>query len=170
MILKSADITGRGAYADIFRRPGDIIAYKLFVSGRHSKKLAQELNRQEDDDDRRRKTFCSQCKAYQIAAADSFLSQHIPNFHGPRTIQAVLDGAHSIADQYMLNHCYAIEYINGKDTKLGAVAGLAHIVKALKAFHDAGIHHLIDASVFMPEDPQNFKFIDFALEEYEAYW
>ena len=74
---------------------------------------------------------------------------------------------------YMLDHCYVIEYIEGNARKLGeclADSRPEHIERALNSFRNLGIFHLIDASVFSLDDPDNFKFIDFAIEEFLAYW
>jgi hypothetical protein len=49
-------------------------------------------------------------------------------------------------------------------------AGHDHIDKALDAFREAGIHYLTDASIFSPDDPGKFRFIDFAIEEFPAVW
>jgi hypothetical protein len=43
---------------------------------------------------------------------------------------------------------------------------LPHIGDALRAFQRAGIAYTTDASVFFAEDPQKFKFIDFAVEAF----
>ena len=75
------------------------------------------------------------------------------------------------SNQYMLNWCYAMEHVRGAAIKLGAIpkdSRPEHIKRALNAFCQAGIHHLTDASVFSPDDPVNFKFIDFAIEEFEV--
>lgn len=72
----------------------------------------------------------------------------------------------------MLDHCYVIEYIEGNARKLGeclADSRPEHIER-LNSFRNLGIFHLIDASVFSLDDPDNFKFIDFAIEEFQAYW
>ena len=61
-----------------------------------------------------------------------------------------------------------MEYIEGEAAKLRAVDRLAHIREAHSAFHRAGIAHTTDASVFFAEDPQKFKFIDFAVEALPA--
>ncbi|MGB2665647.1 MAG: hypothetical protein WAK48_16720, partial [Candidatus Acidiferrum sp.] len=58
------------------------------------------------------------------------------------------------------------EYIEGIATKLRAVDHLAHIREAELAFHGAGIAHTSDASIFFANDPQKFKFIDFAVEAF----
>lgn len=66
-----------------------------------------------------------------------------------------------------------MEYIRGGSVKLGLYpvgSRPHHIELALAAFHDVGIHHLIDTSVFFPDDPDAFKFIDFAVEEFQTFW
>ena len=172
MILTTKDIIGCGAYADIFRPPQAMLVYKLFVSGRHPTNVGQNLTRPQDDD-RRQKTFTSECEAYDRAAQHPFLRNHIPQSFRRCVVEDVTGPAGSVADCYMLDHCYAMEYIAGNPGKLGQYpldSRAGHIESALHAFHDAGIHHLIDASVFFPDDPDNFKFIDFAMEEYPPFW
>lgn len=171
MILSIENRINFGAYADIFRAPDDL-AYKLFASGQHPTNVRQNLTRPKDDQ-RRRNTFHSECAAYRLAGQDPYLRNHVPRFAGQFQIQDVIDGDRSVAHNYMRDCCYAMEYIAGTPTKLGSYPSdscPAHINKALSAFRDAGIHYLKDASVFFPDDPENFKFIDFATEEFEAFW
>jgi len=172
MILKMKDRIGFGAYADIFWAPAETHAYKLFASGQHPTNLSQGLTRPEDDN-RRRSTFLSECEAYRRAEQHPYLRNHIPSFPGPCVIQDVMDSAQSVAHHYMLDHCYAMEYISGVPEKLGGYpTGFRpkHLEDALTAFHEVGICHVKDASVFFLNDPDNFKFIDFAIEEFEAFW
>ena len=85
----------------------------------------------------------------------------------------VTDSGASVSDRYMFTDCYVMEYVEGVARKLGefpAECRPDHVEKALQAFHEACIHYLIDASVFFPRDPDNFKFIDFGVEQYPAIW
>ncbi len=171
MILQTKDIVGAGAYAEIFRQPGDVVVCKLFINGTHQTNARQGLNRPEDEV-RRKQTFDSQCTAYQLAGKDPYLRLHVPRFHGACRIQDVHDASgKSVAHRYLLAHCYAIDYVGGSETKLGGLEQrFEHIRNAEGVFRSLGIRHLIDASVFAPEDPVNFKFIDFAMEEFEVFW
>lgn len=172
MILRMEDKFDSGAYADIFRAPGEILVYKLFVGGQHPTNVSQSLTRREDDH-RRRNTFLSECAAYDRAGLHPYLRHHIALLADRYVIENVTDGARSVAHQYMLDHCYAMEYISGSARKFGQYPSDSrpeHIQKALRTFYEAGICHLIDASVFFPDDPDNFKFIDFAIEEFQAFW
>jgi hypothetical protein len=167
MTLRMDHKLDSGAYADIFRPP-DGLVYKLFASGQYPTNVRQRLTRPEDDS-RRRNTFLSECAAYQRAGQHPYLRNHVPRFFGQFVIQDVTEGDQSVAHNYILECCYAMEYITGVATKLGGYRP-EHIQRALSAFLEAGIRHLTDASVFFPDDPENFKFIDFAIEEFEAFW
>jgi hypothetical protein len=169
MILKIANKIGCGAYADIFRAPQEIVVYKLFISGKHPTNQSQDLTEPEDDD-RRQKTFVSECEAYRLASKHSFLAKHVPRFFRPCVIHDVVGSAGSVAEQFMLDHCYSMEYIDGVPVEIGELfAGNCpvHVERALQAFRECGIKHLLDASVFFAHDPNNFKFIDFAVEEFQ---
>lgn len=156
-----------GAYADVFLNGSRV--YKLFLSGAHPQNISQGFIRKLDDE-RRHNTFLSECEAYELARSHDFLCQHVPRFYGACTIQDVQGANCSVADQYNLSDCYSMEYIDaGSPKKLGLIDDhVAHIRKALKTFHEVGIHCTIDASVFMADDPQQFKFIDFAMKEFEV--
>lgn len=172
MILRTENIIASGAYADIFRPPKSLLVYKLFISGRHPTNISQDLTRPEDDG-RRRKTCMSECKAYDRAAQHSFLCNHIAQSFCRCVVEDVTDPAGSVADRYILDCCYAMEYIEGVPMKLGNLfieSRPYHIRKALTAFREAGILHLTDPSIFSLDDPEKFRFIDFAVEEYPPCW
>jgi len=172
MVLEHKDKIASGAYADIFRPPHCGLVYKLFVSGQHHTNASQGLDGPEHDEQRRR-TFASECKAYARAAYDPFLRNHIPRSFHRCTVADVRDCAGSVADRYMLTHCYAMEYIVGVATKLVEFpieCRPDHIAKALETFRALGIDHIIDSSIFSPDDPESFRFIDFAVEEFQVSW
>jgi hypothetical protein len=151
LILRTEDLIASGAYADIFRPPGSKLAYKLFVSGEHPTNVSQGLTRPEDDE-RRRKTFVSECEAYDRVTQDPFLRHHTPHSFGRCMVADVLHSTESMADFYMLDHCYVMEYIQGNARKLGEClvdSSPEHIERALKSFRKVGIFHLNDASVFL---------------------
>jgi hypothetical protein len=77
IMLDINDTIDRGVYADIFRPSEGPLVYKLFIGFRHDTTVSQGLTDPEDDH-RRRKTFESECRAYEIAAQDAFLRGHIP--------------------------------------------------------------------------------------------
>lgn len=163
IILDTGDQIASGVYADIFRPSGETLVYKLFIGFRHHTTVSQGLTDPEDDH-RRRKTFDSECRAYEIAAQDAFLRDHIPHSFRRCEIAGVAEFGESVAANYLLPCCYAMEYIEGAAAKLRAVEQLGHIREAQSAFHRAGVAHTSDASVFFAEDLQKFKFIDFAVE------
>ncbi len=172
MILRTKDIIAAGAYADIFRPPKSKLVSKQFISGRHPTNITQGLTRPEDDE-RRRKTCMSECKAYDCAAQHPFLRNHIAQSFRRCVVENVTGPAGSVADRYILDCCYAMEYIEGVPMKLGDLfieSRPHHIRKALTAFREAGILHLTDPSIFSLDDPEEFRFIDFAIEEFPAVW
>lgn len=162
MILDMNDAIDFGAYADIFRPSGGSLACKLFISVRHETNVKQGLTDPEDHR-RREMTFESECRAYETAAQDPFLCAHIPHSFRLCAIADVIEYGESVAANYLLGCCYVMEYIEGRATKLEMVKHLPHIGEALRAFQRTGIAYTTDASVFFAEDPQKFKFIDFAV-------
>jgi hypothetical protein len=172
MILKTQEIIGTGAYADVFRPPLGATVYKVFAGPKHPKNSGPGPNRPEDDE-RRDNTFASECRAYELVSADPSLRVHIPRFLGRRVISDIVDVAgKSVLEYYIPDHCYAMEYIEGKAIKLGNIPDerrADHINATLSAFCAAGVQHLTDLSIFLPDDAQNFKFIDFAISESEEF-
>ena len=116
MILKMEDRLTSGAYGDIFPASGGRLAHKVFVSDQHCTNVRQHLTRPEDAE-RRHKVFLSECEAYRRAGLYPYLRDHIARFDGRCVIQDVTDRARSLAHQYMLDHCYVMEYIEGNATK-----------------------------------------------------
>ena len=172
MNLGSKEFLTRGAYADIFRPGSGARVYKLFISTQHNMNVSQGLTNPERQDCCR-KTFQSECEAYERAGLDPYLCAHIPRFFERCAVEDVADSTGSISNRYILDCCYGMEYIAGEDRKLGTFRPEEypdHIRTALDAFREAGIHHVKDASVFFPEDRDMFIFIDFAIEEFLAIW
>jgi hypothetical protein len=165
MILDMTDAIDFGASADIFRPLGGSLAYKLFISVFHQTNVTQGLTDPQDHR-QREMTFESECRAYEIAAQDVFLRVHIPGSFRRCEIADVVEYGESVTTNYLLQCCYTMEYIEGVAVKLAAIEHLSHIDDALRAFHHTGIAYTTDASVFLAEDPQKFKFIDFALEAF----
>jgi hypothetical protein len=119
----------------------------------HYTNVSQGLTDPEDDQ-RRQKIFDSECRAYEIAGEDTFLRDHIPYSFRRCVITDVIEDDKSAATNYLLQCCYAMEYLEGVATKLRALDDhLTHISEAKRAFHSAGIRHTTDASVFFATDP-----------------
>ena len=113
-------------------------------------------------------------KSAQIEGGESdrrHLCHHIPlSFHRP-AVADVTDSTGVASHLYLLDCCCAMEYIDEDAWKLGELpARPTHIEQALRIFREAGIRHLSDASIFFPDDSQKFKFIDFAMEEFQVMW
>jgi hypothetical protein len=166
IVLNISDRIAFGAYADVFWPSEGAVVYKLFIGVRHHTNVSQGLKDPEEDQ-RRLKTFDSECRAYEIAAQNAFLRAHIPHSFQRCEIADVIEDDESVAMNYLLSCCYAMEYIDDEDIKLRAVADrFAHINEAEQEFHRAGICHTTDASAFFAADPQKFKLIDFAVEAF----
>jgi len=109
IILDTDDQIASGVYADIFRPSGGALVYKLFIGFRHHTTVSQGLTDPEDDY-RRRKTFDSECRAYEIAGVFEY-------------------GAKASAP---------MEYIEGTAAKLRAVEQFSDIREAQSASHRVG--------------------------------
>ena len=120
IILDTNDRIGFGVYADIFRPSEGGLVYKLFIGFRHDTTVSQGLTDPEDDH-RRRKTFDSECRAYETAAQDAFLRDHIPHSFRRCEIADVTEYDESVAANYLLPYYYGMEYIEGAVAKLRAV-------------------------------------------------
>ena len=172
MILLQQDRIGCGAYSDVFRPAGTgALVYKLFISGRHERNLSQLCDDTPEARLQRQNTFAAECEAYVLAGRDPWLRLHIPGSFMRCHIADVRDAACvSVSDRYMLDRCYAIGYISGKDRKLGALRAVGcvppHIKEALLEFRARGICYLEDVSIFFHDDPERFIFIDFATNDF----
>jgi hypothetical protein len=132
-----------GALADIFLDPGRTLAHKLFVGPCHRSKGYTP-----DDEQRRRKTFNSECAAYEIIQRNPALTRHVPKFFTRSTVTDVIDEqGQSVRDQYLIDCCYAMEFIGGSaDAKIGACrAAYPHISSAEQAFKHAGVLYIEDS-------------------------
>ena len=143
-----------GATADVFDVNG--IAYKVF-------RIFGVAHAAEQVRDR----FQSECEAYRRAAADPWLRRHTATYHGSSIIKDILnEDGESVASIYALDCCYRIELLTGDEMKFLA-AGLReaneHLQEAQRRFYETGID-LRDSSVFNGRDAEEFKFIDFRLE------
>jgi hypothetical protein len=138
MILDMNDAIDFGAYADIFRPSQGPLAFKLFISVGHETNVKQGLTGPQDHR-RREMTFASECRAFEIAAQDPFLSEHVPHSFRRCDIAGVVEHGESVAANYLPPCCYAMDYIEGSAAKLAMVGHLPHIGDALRAFQRAGI-------------------------------
>lgn len=149
---------GSGVYADVFA-VGDC-ACKLFRSG-------PEVPPRQTKEGRRR-VFESQCEAFQLSSADSWLRNHVAHFYGTTSVDDVLnmDGL-SIRRDYLLDCCYGIELFGFDDSELKATAeGVKeqhYIQEAVRRFTKLAIA-THDSSVFRFHDPLQFKFIDIEMQ------
>ncbi len=153
---------GEGVYSVVYEIDGR--AFKLF------KRYPQFPPRQTEEG--RRLVFRRQCDAYERAAHDPFLKNHTATYFGPCVIDDVVeaDGI-SVKDAYLLDCCYAVEVVGGRETKTASALQLSefekypHIRAAVNRLAEIGIE-VGDSSVFDVDDPERFKFIDFELPFY----
>jgi hypothetical protein len=70
----------------------------------------------------------------------------------------------SIKECFLLDCCYAIEILDGKETKFPTnyVESYSHLADAVRRFKNLGID-LTDSSAFNIDDSLRFKFIDFEM-------
>lgn len=170
LILKIQKRIQTGAYSDIFRSADGTKVFKLFINCSHPTNVSQWLTMPEHDK-QRRDTFDTECDAYEIALKHPSILLHVPHFYGRVEISDVLDQeGNSVACHYLLDCCYAIEYLDGDDVKLGSYSDEdipPHLRDFIMAMQAVGIAYVKDASVFMPDDAEGFKIIDFATREVE---
>jgi hypothetical protein len=138
-------------YSDVIAVDGRV--YKLF------KRFGQSSL-----DNRAATLFEAQCDAYKRAQLDPLLKLHIPEFFGVCSVETVLDQAGGdISGRYSLEACYAIEELPGLDKKVNdedILNNCPHVQEIRKRFQTMSID-TGDASVFMYDDPERFKLIDF---------
>jgi hypothetical protein len=150
MILSLNSRLDGGVYAHIFKIDDKV--YKLFLAfpSPHS-------------EEKRRSTFQSQCDAYRRADLDPDLKRHVAMFYGTCVIEDVLDEkGQSIKDNYMLDCCHVLEALNGSKAKVLAIRDhYSYVHDAYLAFLQKGFQ-LADAHIFNFDDPERFKFVDFA--------
>jgi hypothetical protein len=153
---------GEGVYSVVYEV--EARAFKLF------KRYPEVPPRQTEAG--RRLTFQHQCEAYDRASSDPFLKNHIATYFGPFVIDDVVDAdENSVKDAYLLDCCYAVEVMGGRETKTASalqrseVERYPHIREAVNRFAGIGVEFL-DSSVFDADDPEHFKFIDFELPFY----
>ena len=171
MILRLAQRIDTGAYSEVFRSADGERLFKLFINGKHPSNVSQGLTHP-DHDGQRRRTFAAECEAYEIAMSHPRIRRHVPQFYGRVEVNDVVDQrGNSVANDYLLDCCYSLEYVSGNERKLGVYVGgehPQHLAELLKDMDAAGIGYLLDASVLMPEDSESFQIIDFATREIEA--
>jgi hypothetical protein len=166
LVLHLAERRDRGAHAHIFHVVATNRAYKLFLSVRP---IRPGSSIAEQNEEARRKMFEDECIAYELASGSADLVRHVPQFFGAKVVSDVLnDSRSSVADEYVLDRCYCMQWVEGPVAKLYAKKGALPYLEALeRKFQDAGIKYTRDASVINSYDEQNVVFIDFGTQEFE---
>jgi hypothetical protein len=155
-----------GAFSTIFRHAENGRVYKLFKEHDQSNQLG-DLGDQEPV--LRRAAFNSEVEAYQIAMEVDAIRPLIPKFHGPVVVDQVLDENDTdISDRYLLDCCYAIDFVEGGPPAKFApevAAQHPHLQALTAAFAANGINYWHDGAVFNPANPAMTKVVDFALKD-----
>jgi hypothetical protein len=142
MRLSLCDRIGSGAFADIFSpAPGDT-AFKLFRRIKEGALAGVAPF-----------VFRAEVAAYEIAQNNQYLRDHSVAFYGQVGVSAVVDRrGRNIGSRYWLDLCYAMQRLpdDPEERKFGSFFNDAEgdsMQLLERAFEDAGIKHLGDASV-----------------------
>ena len=165
----------KGAYSDVFIDKAEMKAYKLFKSYNHPdlSGTGKEQIGIAKTNQYRQKVFETERDAY-VKIQDSFLlKQFTPKFYGQTSIKKVVTNNIDVSSNYLLDCCYTIEFIVGKDNKLNEIRSNENILKDLEnslsfklddiiqEFVNKGVNYTIDSSAIWNE--RTFKIIDFAM-------
>lgn len=153
---------GSGAFGHIFAPPPGERAYKLF-------------RRIEDPDLSHVPplVFSAETAALEIASKHPLLASHSPAYYGRVEVVRVLgDSGEDISSKYWLSLCYCMERFppDPDERKFGSFFSPEewHLMEYLdRAFEEAGIRHLGDASVLHWRTGQPV-IIDFAISDAAA--
>jgi len=164
LVLAMSDFFGKGSFGDIFFSEVNGKACKLFVKYDYDDQLA---DRSEDRMMQRRAVCSSEIEAYHRVQSSPLLVRHTPQFLGHRPVQRVIGpNGEDFSSRYLLDCCYEIAFVKGKDEKLSAWGKPPEYVnEVLRAFQEIGVTYLNDSSVFDLHDPEQFCIIDFGIED-----
>jgi hypothetical protein len=114
-------------------------------------------------------TYETETKAFEIASADEHLRGLIPEWHGRRSAQVIVDqNGEDVSSEFFCDLAFEAEFIPGSFQKFGLVSS-GERERVGKLFVERGITHVIDMSVIL-EDGRVHKAIDFATKEIELSW
>ncbi len=162
-----------GSFADIFIDKSTGRAYKLFKSYQHPNIDKFDYGELEFNAYRKR-VFESEKKAYQITQNCKLLNDRslFPIFYGTPTITKVYNSKGAdVSNNYLLDCCLDLEYIQGENNKLGLIdkndfntTYSINIDAIIREMKDAGIGFTIDMSII--STIKTFKLIDFAIVDF----
>jgi len=171
--------TAPGAYAIVFIKNGR--ALKLFKSYNHPH--LDGTGKEEISADRtneyRKRVYQTEVDAYNLIKDSGLLKKFTPLFYGPISITKVIDNGKDISDQFLLDCCYEMEYIEGIAEKLNIIHGNSEILlpleknlgfslhEIIKEFVKLGVHYTKDSSAVYGD--KVFKIIDFATKDSEEF-
>jgi hypothetical protein len=167
----------KGAFADVFIDSMEMTALKLFKSYDHPdlNGTGKESIDKVITNNFRRLVFETENQAYINIQKSDLLKKFTPKFYGKKNIEKVNDYDADISNHYLLDCCYLIEYISGKENKLSQMRQNTSIINqleknisfslhsVLEEFEKFGIKYLLDSSVIFNEN--QFKVIDFATKD-----
>jgi hypothetical protein len=167
----------KGAFADVFIDINAKTAIKLFKSYDHPDLdgTGKESIGKEQTNDYRKKVFETENQAYICIQGSKLLGMFTPTYYGVRTIKMVHNCDTDISNYYLLDCCYLIEYIVGRDEKLNILRQNKILIKSLEInisfqlqaildeFEKCGIEYILDSQVIFNDS--EFKIIDFATKD-----
>ncbi len=111
----------------------------------------------------------AEAKAFEIASADERLRELIPEWHGRRSAQSIVDqNDQDVSNEFYSDLAFEVEFIPDAFQKFGVISsGEQERIGAL--FIERGIAYMKDASVIL-RDGRVHKVIDFATKEVEPWW
>ena len=153
---------GSGQYADVFRISNEAVVKVFRRVGVAAAPLGDE-----HDHYVAIKVICeAECEAYDLATAHPRLSTFVPSGFQRIVVSDVLnERGLSIADQYVLDGAYQMEFILGtavKSTHPAVASQWAAVDAILEEMREIGIEYVYDSSIFVPGSRAPFTVIDFA--------
>jgi hypothetical protein len=115
-------------------------------------------------------TYETEAKAFEIASADEHLRGLIPEWHGRRSAQIIVDQSEKdVSDESYPDFAFEAEFVQGTFQKFGDIS-LEERERVGALFIERGITHVKDMSVILGDDGHVHKAIDFATKEIELWW
>lgn len=167
----------RGAFALILIDSQISTAFKLFKSYDHPDLNGtgkEQIGRQKENA-YRQKIFETEREAYELTQESETLRKFTPKYFGSIKVDSVLQNGKDVSNQYLLDCCLKIAFIEGDDYKLNSIRGNPNALNELQKkfqfdlsdlldqFQIVGIRYTLDSSAIIND--HEFKIIDFATED-----
>lgn len=165
-----------GAFSIVLIDKTTCKAIKLFKSYDHPSLngIGKEKQGIEKTNTYRRKVFENEFDAYKRIQESTLLQKFTPTFYGQLKFDKILQGNIDITNQFLSDCCFQLEYINGKEGKLGMIETDEKLLKDFEneynfnlkvvkgEFSKLGVNFLIDATILI--NKQTLKIIDFGTQ------